>query len=293
MAEEVSLKEMQQIGLEGLLLFRDICEKYKLRYFLAYGTLLGAIRHKGFIPWDDDVDILMPREDYKRFLSVSKKEENSAWEILSYERDEGYWLPWAKMCNKRTMILPSRFHSGRIYGVSIDIFPLDFFEVGTIEELKQIRSSLMKEYLRKVQMLQPYAMILPGRINRIKGLIKRLYFLTIGKKVGNIPEMLKECEKSVPSTENGTYAMFIHDRARAYWRTDYFMHQPAKSSYATFEGERFCVPDDSDAVLKAIYGDDYMIPPPPEKRVSVHSYQCLYTNTGEKDGNASSKNRVK
>lgn len=273
------LSKLHSVEVEILDYVVDICNEYDLKYCLVYGTALGAYRHQGFIPWDDDIDILMPREDYKRFLSLSKREENSAWEILSYELDEGYWLPWAKMCNKQTVILPSRFHSGRVYGVSIDIFPLDFFDVGSIEELKEIRNSLLNEYLRRVQVLQPHAMIMPGRINWIKGLLKKAYYTVIAKKLGNIPEMLKECENSVPSTdESGPYAMFIHDRARAYWKTDSFMNHSDDRSYAMFEGERFCVPDDSDAVLKAIYGDDYMVPPPPEKRVSVHTYQCLYTN---------------
>ena len=83
--EKLSLKDLQHLELEIFKYFISLCEKYKLRYFLAGGTLLGAIRHKGFIPWDDDIDVLMPRTDYDRLQNIGKKLCDKRYKLASFE----------------------------------------------------------------------------------------------------------------------------------------------------------------------------------------------------------------
>ena len=90
MKKEISLREMQDVEFGILYFFKEICDKHGLRYYLAYGTLLGAVRHSGFIPWDDDVDVWMPREDYNRFVEIFEALYSS-----NLKSTESRYLSWA------------------------------------------------------------------------------------------------------------------------------------------------------------------------------------------------------
>lgn len=111
-------KKMQLIILKDV---ADFCDANDIRYFIYYGTYLGAIRHKGFIPWDDDIDICMPRPDYMRFLKIFKSETYS---VLAWEKDNKCLCPFAKVCDNRT-VLKENGDWGEPMGVNIDIFPMD------------------------------------------------------------------------------------------------------------------------------------------------------------------------
>ena len=94
--KELSLNELKEIELETLKMFHAFCVEHNIRYFLAYGTLLGAIRYKKFIPWDDDVDLLIPREDYDRLLTLFQ--DNEKYKLYSFERNPDYLFTFAKLC---------------------------------------------------------------------------------------------------------------------------------------------------------------------------------------------------
>ena len=87
--KKLSSEEIKQIELNLLLKLDEICKKYKLRYYLCGGTLLGAVRHKGFIPWDDDIDVLMPREDFEKLLRLEKKQKQDAFCIHPHSGTSG------------------------------------------------------------------------------------------------------------------------------------------------------------------------------------------------------------
>mgnify|MGYP001211621307 CR=1 FL=1 len=135
----------KRVILETFNAFASFCEKHKLKYFGAYGTCLGAIRHKGFIPWDDDMDVCMPREDYDKLLSLRGELHNSGYEIVNFgdkSSDYGiYTTSFAKFCNANTTIW-ERMEWPCIYGEFIDVFPLD--QVGDREEAKRLYEEYSK-----------------------------------------------------------------------------------------------------------------------------------------------------
>ena len=112
-----------------------ICRKHNLTYFLAYGTLLGAVRHKGFIPWDEDMDIMMPREDYEQFLKVASDELPLHLMIDSYPQNPRYFNPFAKVRNRNTLfaIRALQNYDGP-QGLWIDIFPMDYADERCVED---------------------------------------------------------------------------------------------------------------------------------------------------------------
>lgn len=104
-----------------------ICEKHKLTYFVVGGTLLGAVVHKGYIPWDDDLDIAMPRDDYDKFINVYSKELGKRFYLHHTSTDPEYWLPFAKVRLNNTIFLEEKRKNVSSHsGIYVDIFPFDY-----------------------------------------------------------------------------------------------------------------------------------------------------------------------
>lgn len=121
----LTIDEIKQTELSILDYIDSVCKQHNIRYYLAYGTLLGAIRHKGFIPWDDDIDIYMLREDYDRFIKLLSVENESHFSLLSIYNDSDYFYEFAKVVDNRTGIKADNLKAIRNEGVWVDIFPLD------------------------------------------------------------------------------------------------------------------------------------------------------------------------
>ena len=121
----LTIDEIKQTELSILDYIDSVCKQHNVRYYLAYGTLLGAIRHKGFIPWDDDIDIYMLRSDYDRFIQLLSAEKENHYSLLSIYNDSDYFYEFAKVVDNRTSINANNLKAMRNEGVWVDIFPLD------------------------------------------------------------------------------------------------------------------------------------------------------------------------
>lgn len=126
------LRQLQMHELNLLKIFADICERYQLKYYMIGGTMLGAIRHHGFIPWDDDVDIGMPREDYKKFIEIVEKEIPSYIAFLNYRKDADYLRYFSRLADRRVEIYNESNTDTLVENAWIDIFPLDGTPKGNI-----------------------------------------------------------------------------------------------------------------------------------------------------------------
>ena len=129
--------------MEVLQVIDSVCEKYNIKYFAEWGTMLGAVRHQGIIPWDDDIDITMKRPDYNKFLKVIEQELPDGYHVMSYRNDDDYWDVMARVVNTEHISLSDDFlekYHYFPYSCGIDIFPMDFLptDKGEAEMLKKI-----------------------------------------------------------------------------------------------------------------------------------------------------------
>ena len=268
----IELEELKQIELEILKYLDEVCRRNGIRYSLDYGTLLGAVRHKGFIPWDDDVDVLLLRPEYEKLVSILEKEDKY---LLLKPETKDYWLPFAKLIDRRTYMVMHNRHEIKIpdLGVYIDIFPVDGCPRGR-EEQAAFQKKLMRELLdiRTSFGCSYYNTGTPWK-NVVKCILYFPVFLYYRLSVP--PEKRKE--KLLKDMQ--TYPVESSDEA-AFLFFGYGTEVMPKSWFfdvedMDFEGCRFMAMRRYDEYLTAIYGD-YMTPPPPEERVTEHQYSAYY-----------------
>ena len=121
---KLSLQEIQAIEFSMLEFLDSVCVEEGIEYCLFYGSAPGAVRHGGFIPWDDDIDVFMPRCDYDRLMRLSGA-DSGPYRLLSQERTPGWRLPFAKLCDLSTCKQETCADFGADIGLDVDIFPLD------------------------------------------------------------------------------------------------------------------------------------------------------------------------
>jgi lipopolysaccharide cholinephosphotransferase len=125
MKKEIGTEEFKKISLDILLAVHEFCQDNNIKYSLACGTLIGAIRHKGFIPWDDDIDIYIVREDYNRFISIFPQLYKEKFSLISLERSSQWNCAFAKVYDSRTIMIEDKRTDIEGLGIGIDIFPID------------------------------------------------------------------------------------------------------------------------------------------------------------------------
>lgn len=261
--KEISLQELREIQLNILLEVHNFCEERNLRYSLGGGTLLGAVRHKGYIPWDDDIDIMMPRPDYERFIK----------EFVGYrphlicgcfENDKNWVFPFTKLSDNRTLIEENG--TIRESGIDIDIFPID----GLPSSSKDLDKHILKiEFLKRAISYNKE----PFRIHNSL-LKKALAFIA---KMTNIVVM-QERFLNLVKKYNFDNANFAGAVTGLYGKKEVYKKSLFDSySKLDFEGFYFSVVKDYDYYLTQHYGD-YMQLPPIEKQVTHHNYKAWYKN---------------
>lgn len=140
-----TISEIQKISLKGLQTFDFFCRKHNLKYSLAAGSMIGAVRHQGFIPWDDDIDLYMLREEYERLISLIKEGEqfeDTEFEVYIPER-ENYIYPFIKIVHKKTIVYEKNVNRDYAIGIWIDIFPIDYCG-NSLEEAGKIWDEMEK-----------------------------------------------------------------------------------------------------------------------------------------------------
>ena len=264
--KKLTLEEVKDIELEILKMFDSFCKENNIRYFLAFGTLLGAIRYKKFIPWDDDVDVLVPREDYERLLLLFQNDEKYC--LYAFERNNKYTFPFAKLCDMTTRLVETAYpNNGVEIGVNIDVFPLDHFDDDLQEAKKEVRR------IRRHNACLSYMKVKrPQTSNPIK-FVAWSMIIAYCKLRGSehyIRKVIKECNKSWQNESR-----LVGAKAWPIWGERIITPAEAfsESIDIEFEGAMFPAPIGYDTYLTCLYGD-YLPEPPKEKQKSHHSFEA-------------------
>lgn len=253
----------------------DLCAAEGLRYFLIGGTLIGAVRHHGFIPWDDDIDIGMPRADYERFLEVSSKLP-APYEVSHSESDRTYIWPFAK-CYDTSTTVTEDLYVPFTRGVWLDIFPLDgVFAPGLPRRLHIALTEILKKLIR----LQKGAFY---RSSAGSGLKRGLVYLS-HSILRLLPEAsLTKLFFAMCKLRDFDGSRYIANLAGRYgWKE--VCERAAFDSYTitTFETYAVRVPAGYDKYLSGVYGD-YMRLPPESERLPDHSRLYIDLHRSYKD----------
>ncbi|WP_104504129.1 LicD family protein [Acinetobacter indicus] len=260
------LRQAQLKLLESLIEFSKVCEENNLQYWLDSGTLLGAVRHQGFIPWDDDIDVCMPRNDFELFLKIAPSQFSNDYFIQTLASDP-YYTSWHIPCKVRinkTLIIEKSQIEKKSYnpnshsGLFIDILPVD----------KDPDSHLL-EFLGKLLKLTYKAKYLNTKNNSNTF---RKFINFFGKL---IPLKFINSLKSFIANK-GTGQSFIYGIELPFKRRYFSPSDIFPLSKITFEGYEFSCPNDTHAYLTKVYGSNYMQPPPLDQRISHHHKIEIY-----------------
>lgn len=265
------LTELQKRLLKILEWFHSFCIDNELRYYIVAGTLIGAVRHHGFIPWDDDIDVGMPRKDYNRLMELLDKEVGNYYLETPFSDNKEYIYPWCKLYDTGTTKIEKMRHNFRL-GIYMDIFPID--------GLGNTREESLNSY-KRIDFLNMLWATRACAIRRDRGLLKNAailasrclpQFILNDKKL--IRKIDSECKKNdfdlceyVSSTLSTYRAKEIMLKAIYGKPTEY-----------SFENITVYGPEKYDEYLKTIYGEWWILPPQ-EKRINPHDY--IYLNLNE------------
>ena len=255
---ELSLDDLREVELGLLKEFRDFCIENNLKFLLSNGTLLGAVKYKGFIPWDDDIDIFIPRKDYD-FLIENYKDSNQ-FKLFSPERVKEYAFPFAKLCDMKTRREETNNNNGVELGVDIDIFPLDMWDENAKKQAKKQAKRMLYLRLAKNQKISS-----PKLFKSIPKKTVAIFCKMFGASFF-ITKLQKEAIKSKVSKNMGCVIWPVYGEKEIIPEEVF-----ADSTEVVFEGEKFPAPIGYDLYLRSLYSD-YEKDPPEEKQKTHHLF---------------------
>lgn len=261
------IKDMQAVGLKMVLFFDEFCQKHNLTYFLCGGCCIGSVRSGGFIPWDDDVDVFMPRESYERLKKLW--EDTDKYEIQFSTEEFECQSPFLTICDKDTTFVKTyRKDMDVSHGVALDVLPLDGCPQGFKRKMQKIWA-------------MAYSLLIVGKApDNHGGLMRALgkvgLFLIRGKLRYRLWRFCEKKMSQYPISE----CDYITELCAGphYMQNEYPKEAFAEMKRVNFEGYQLPIPIGYDTYLKMAFGD-YMKLPPKEKQICHHEYEFMDMNT--------------
>ena len=276
--EQELLRKVQLVQLEIAQEIKRVCQENGIRFWLDFGSALGAVRHGGFIPWDDDLDMGMLREDYEKFLQVASSQLDPRYVLMCWQTEERYPHQYAKVMKRGTVYRESVYHGTAFAGIFVDIFPYDRMPDDPAQ--RRQTGSKLAVYRAMIRAKCGYKTWRAGGAFSAKRWLKNLPFRflslffnlrSLREKSDRLACRYNGCQELSICTPQGVFAYGVEQAPRRYLE---------HLTQISFEGELFPVPEDYDGYLTCLYGD-YMCPPPEEERVGQHSVVEVDLGDGE------------
>ena len=289
--DKQTVDDLKQIELMMLKAFIECCNQLGVNYYLIGGSLLGAVRHKGFIPWDDDIDVGMLREDYELFISRGQEFLPDYYFLQSVNSEKNILFNYAKIRDSRTTFIETSIKRSAInHGVYIDIFPLDYYP----EDVTEQKAFDKKRRLLGWRIRKEFTLPKQNRGTYIQEIRRKILGLLFCIKYPNVRKAIEERELLYKSFHSsGIIANF----SGAWGKKEYVPSEwYGKGETAEFEGLQVRIPAKFEKWLSQVYGD-YMELPPEEKREAHHYTEIIdlkkpYTHYTEKTTRSGGDNRT-
>lgn len=261
------MTELQRTEFNILKAVIDICDRFDIKYYLVCGSALGAAKYQGFIPWDDDIDIGIYRNDYAKFCKIAQKELPEYYFLQTYKTDPGYPMFFAKIRDSRTTYIEKSISELDVnHGVYIDIFPLDGYPI----KKKEIVSFERRKTIYKLNLFCVY------KLNDTYSFKAKVFFaceriLGFHRKVDKIAQKIELLISKYPTETSG----LICNHGNWQGKLEYApKSQYGNGTWAMFEGLRVRIPEKYDEYLTQKYGD-WRADLPDDQKVGHHYYEIM------------------
>lgn len=269
MAELTNTQKIQQAELSLLKVFMDFCKQHNLRWYMVGGSLIGTMRHKGFVPWDDDIDIGMPRPDYDKFVNM-QDQYPKGYSIMNHTNTPDWHFNFSQFCDDESEIIIHMNEKPRKCKVWIDIFPQDGSPNNKLHRWLHIKRIMMYRHLIQIANLRTQVKKNVETRPWYESLIlKILHFVPVGILI-NSEKLLKKMDKHLRK-HNYEGSVFAGNYLGRYREKGILpMKWWAPAVWRDFEDTQVSCPNDTDSLLTHFYGN-YMKMPPEEKRISHYA----------------------